>query len=350
MNKKVGERIKVIGRTMYTEIDLECEILGELPGGRYDQNLVMNYQYLDEAIRAYNKGKTKQQQHPMTEKVLAVMFLRLPDTATFEKVAHQITTSPEYQSPPVKCETLSSGISSFLDGFRDLLFGMRWLLVPAILITMALVIANAISISVRERRIEMAVLKVLGFTPNQILIMVLAEALLIGCLSGLFSGWIAMFLINDLIGGVSLPIGFLSTFFVAQAAPWWGLSIGGTDGVGRQFVARLVGPLGQGFRGVFQDCIRTAGLLPSPLGGEGLGVRGCVSPHPRPLSPEGRGENESAEDCHESLSAAAVQVCRPAAHPRRGPRGTRHPSHQRLPDWTHVLAGGGPGATRAAGL
>ncbi len=226
MNKKVGERIKVIGRTMYTEIDLECEILGELPGARYDQNLVMNYQYLDEAIRAYNKGKTKTQQHQMTEKVLAVMFLRLPDTATFEKVAHQITSSPEYQSPPVKCETLSSGISSFLDGFRDLLFGMRWLLVPAILITMALVIANAISISVRERRIEMAVLKVLGFTPNQILIMVLAEALLIGCLSGLFSGWIAMFLINDLIGGVSLPIGFLSTFFVAQAAPWWGLSIG----------------------------------------------------------------------------------------------------------------------------
>ena len=58
---------------------------------------------------------------------------------------------------------------------------MRWLLVPAILVTMALVIANAISISVRERRTEMAVLKVLGFHPTQILLLVLGEALLIGC-------------------------------------------------------------------------------------------------------------------------------------------------------------------------
>ena len=89
-------------------------------------------------------------------------------------------SSPEFTDPAVKCETASSGIASFLDAYRDLLWGMRWLLVPAILVTMALVIANAISISVRERRTEMAVLKVLGFGPTQIMMLVLGEALLIG--------------------------------------------------------------------------------------------------------------------------------------------------------------------------
>ena len=49
---------------------------------------------------------------------------------------------------------------------------------------MSLVIANAISISVRERRTEMAVLKVLGFA-LQILRLVLGEALLLGVLSRL---------------------------------------------------------------------------------------------------------------------------------------------------------------------
>jgi putative ABC transport system permease protein len=98
--------------------------------------------------------------------------------------------------------------------------------VPAILVTLALVIANAISISVRERRTEMAVLKVLGFTPNQILLFVLGEALLIGCGSGLLSAWVTQFLINELVGGVALPIGFFSKFFIADAAPWWGLGIG----------------------------------------------------------------------------------------------------------------------------
>jgi putative ABC transport system permease protein len=232
LNKKVGERIKVTSMN-YKDIDLEFEILGELPGGRYDQSAIMNYDYLDQALKAYNKGKSKDQQHPMTERTLALMWLRVPDTATFEKVAGQVTSSPEYQSPAVKCETASSGIASFLDGYRTMLWGMRWLLVPAILVTLALVIANAISISVRERRLEMAVLKVLGFSPNQILALVLGEALLIGCLSGLVGACATWYLVNHVIGGVALPIAFFGKFFVNGAAPWWGLGIGaGTALVG----------------------------------------------------------------------------------------------------------------------
>jgi hypothetical protein len=65
---------------------------------------------------------------------------------------------------------------SFLEGFRDLLWGMRWILAPGCLVSLSLVIANAISISVRERRTELAVLKVLGFRPYQILMLVLGES------------------------------------------------------------------------------------------------------------------------------------------------------------------------------
>ena len=72
-----------------------------------------------------------------------------------------------------------------LEPFRDLIWGMRWLLAPACLATILLVIANAISISVRERRLELAVLKVLGFRPYQILILVLGESLLLGVGGGL---------------------------------------------------------------------------------------------------------------------------------------------------------------------
>ncbi len=89
---------------------------------------------------------------------------------------------------------------------------------------MSLVIANAISISVRERRVEMAVLKVLGFSPNQILMLVLGEALLIGCVSGLVSAVATWLLVNDLLGGIALPIGFFGKFFIDDAAPWWGLA------------------------------------------------------------------------------------------------------------------------------
>jgi putative ABC transport system permease protein len=224
MNKRVGERIKVSGTLRYKDIDLELEIAGVLPGDPYTQSGVMNYRYLDEALKKYEKDH--HQKHHMADKSLAMEWIRVPDMATFEKVAEQISSSPEFQSPYVKCETAASSIGSYLDPWRDFLFGMRWLLVPAILGTMALVIANAISISVRERRMEMAVLKVLGFSPNQILVLVLSEALLVGAVSGLLSALALMYVVNDVINGITLPMGFFAKFFVASAAPWWGISIG----------------------------------------------------------------------------------------------------------------------------
>ena len=57
-------------------------------------------------------------------------------------------------NPPVRCETLSSGVASWLDGYRSMIWGMRYILSPVILVTMALVLGNAISIGVRERRTD----------------------------------------------------------------------------------------------------------------------------------------------------------------------------------------------------
>src|SRR5207247_2074852 len=143
---------------------------------------VMNQQYLLDALEDYKKKKLAP--HPMDQKSLNLVWLRVPDSRELEEVTTAIETSSLFSSPAVKCERASSGIASFLDAYKDLLWGMRWLLTPVILITLALVISNAISISVRERRTEMAVLKVLGFTPNMVLCMVLGEAMLVGCLSG----------------------------------------------------------------------------------------------------------------------------------------------------------------------
>jgi putative ABC transport system permease protein len=102
---------------------------------------------------------------------------------------------------------------------------MRWLMVPAIMGTMILVIANAISISVRERRTEMAVLKVLGFRPNQVMFMVMGEALLIGFLGGLLSAGGA-YVIIQASGGIPFPIAFFSKFFVSLFAALLGFSFG----------------------------------------------------------------------------------------------------------------------------
>src|SRR5262249_48011630 len=90
-----------------------------------------------------------------------------------------------------------------------------------------MVIAVAISISVRERRTEMAVLKVLGFSPNQVMALVLGEAVLIGASSGLFINALAYVLINQVLGGIPFQIAFYPVVPMPAAVLWWGPAIGG---------------------------------------------------------------------------------------------------------------------------
>jgi putative ABC transport system permease protein len=225
INKKVGERISMFG-VNYQDINLDdCKIVGTFPDGRYNMIAVMHRDRLRDALDAY-KIKNKKA-HPMADRMINLVWLRVPDRPTFNQIAQQIELSPLYRSPAVKVETASSGVAAFLDPYRDLLWGMRWVLVPAILVVMALVIANAIGISVRERRTEMAVLKVMGYSPTQILGLVLGEALLIGCLSGLLSSLLTYGLINFVIGGVKFPIAFFPAFLIPTEALAWGPMLGG---------------------------------------------------------------------------------------------------------------------------
>lgn len=226
LKRKVGDRFTVYSRN-YKEINLEFEIVGVIPDGvpRYDKNAFMHRDYLNRALDDYPRTHNGQK-HPQANSTLNLVWLRMKDSAEFNQVANQVVNSSEFMAPQVKVETASSGISNFLEAYKDLLWGMRWLLAPAILATLALVIATAISISVRERRMELAVLKVLGFRPGQLLVLVLGEALLIGVLAGGVSSAATYFIINDVLGGLKFPIAFFAAFYIPWAALWWGPAIG----------------------------------------------------------------------------------------------------------------------------
>jgi hypothetical protein len=62
----------------------------------------------------------------MADKCLNLVWLKVPNTAAFTKLADQIMSSPNYASPAVKVETASSGIASFLEAYRDIFWGMRY--------------------------------------------------------------------------------------------------------------------------------------------------------------------------------------------------------------------------------
>ncbi len=235
VDKLMGKRIKLYGIGTYKGIDLEFEIVGIFPAGRYDNLGAFHRDYFNNALDQYPQAHAGRK-HPMAERNLNLVWIKVPNLATYNQVSAQIDHAPSLQDPAVKCETASSGMAAFLEPLRDLIWGARYLLAPSCLVTLSLVIANAISISVRERRPELAVMKVLGFRPAQILWLVLGESLLLGAGAGLASAALTYGVINWYFDGLRFPIGFLDRFFIPVNALGWGTAIGAAAALVGSFI------------------------------------------------------------------------------------------------------------------
>jgi putative ABC transport system permease protein len=177
LNVRVGQKIKLYGLN-YPDLEMEFEIIGVLPEGKYEGLAFMNKAYLDQLIKA------KPADYPMRDKSVNLIWVRLPNKLAFERLNAMIEDPKNFPPPQIKMETASSGIGAWIEPIKDILYGLKWVMSPAMIAIMCLVIANAISIGVRERRGEMAVMKVLGFQPRHILRLVLGESMLVGLLAG----------------------------------------------------------------------------------------------------------------------------------------------------------------------
>ena len=211
LNVRVGQKIKLFGLN-YPDMEFQFDIVGTLPEGKYEGVGFMNKDYLEQLL------KQKPADYVMQDKVLNLIWVRLPNKAAFERLNAMVDDGKNFSNPPIKLETASSGIGSWMEAYKDIFFGMKYILSPAMVGIMCLVIANAISIGVRERRTEMAVLKVLGFQPRHVMALVLGEAVLVGVLAGGMASFLSWFG----IGNLKLQIAFFGAFIVPEQALIYG--------------------------------------------------------------------------------------------------------------------------------
>ncbi|MCS6863743.1 MAG: ABC transporter permease [Gemmataceae bacterium] len=224
LNMEVGQKIKLHG-VNYPGLTWELEIIGTLPEGKYEGVSFMNKSYLLRSLEAYPRDREANPQgltHPMMEKCINLIWVRLPNKEAFEILSGMVNDRARFNKVPIKLETASSGIGTWLGGFKDIFWGIKYILVPAMIGIMSLVVANALSISVRERRTEMAVLKVLGFQPRHVMFLVLGEALLVGLMGGAMSTFLAW----RLLGHFKFQIMFFGAFFVPAIAMLYGTLLG----------------------------------------------------------------------------------------------------------------------------
>jgi putative ABC transport system permease protein len=222
LNKRVGERFKVTG-AQPAGVNLDFEIVGVLPPGRWDDNGFMNARYLNAAIDKYCRDFPARK--PMLDRRIDIFWLEAGQKADVPQVVEQINSSPLFTEPPVKCETFASLVANFLDSFSGFIWFIEWVLVPGSMFSMVLLIANAISLNVHERTREMAILKVIGFRPAHLLLLVLGEALVLGACSGLVAGGLIWWITNTFFGGIRMAGS--EPFPVPWQAVVWGGCAGG---------------------------------------------------------------------------------------------------------------------------
>jgi putative ABC transport system permease protein len=224
MGKRVGDRMTLTSLN-YKEIEFEFNIIAEFPSGsRWEQSAVMNRAYLDDELKTF-PGRHGGRQHELADKSMNLIWVRLPNPQAFDTLSTKINDPGKF-SPAIKLEIESSAYANFLSPFKTLFWFMKWPLSIGLLAITTLVASLVIGIGVRERKTEIAVLKVLGFRPWMVLGLVLGEALLVGILSGFMSTATAYSMVNAR-GGLSMGIAFFNKFYIADDALWWGPLIGG---------------------------------------------------------------------------------------------------------------------------
>jgi putative ABC transport system permease protein len=215
MNWKVGQKFTVMSFTHLGK-NLEFKILGVLPSDLWARNFFFRKDYFQEAVGDKDTAN--------------LVWLRVSDAETGKRVAAEI--EQRFASSPAKLrvETESAGVGRFMSRTNTVVNIINFV-VAILLLDMVIVLANSINMTVRERRREIAIMKILGFEPSFILLMIVGEAVTVGAASGLLGAGLA-FVISTLNASGDLPvrIAFLLEFPIPAKFMLHGFVVGALVG------------------------------------------------------------------------------------------------------------------------
>ena len=179
---KVGDKI-TLESTIYP-VTLEFKIVGIYAGTPDDRNLLFRQDYLDEASGI--------------EGQVGMWWLKVKSAEDMPRVLDAINKAFENTSAEVRAETERA----FQLGFISMWGNIKMLVTfisSAVVFTLLLVTASTMSMAIRERFRELAILKALGFRRRELFAFILAESFGLaaaGAVIGVGGAW-ALFTFGD---------------------------------------------------------------------------------------------------------------------------------------------------------
>ena len=194
---KLGQTIVLASR--YYPNDLELVIAGIYAGTPDDRNVLFHQKYLDEATGDLGQVGT--------------WWVKVRSPEEMAQVISTLNQTFANTSAEVRAETERAFQLSFMSMFGNVKFLVSTLC-TVVVFALLLVTASTMSMAVRERFRELAILKALGFRRRELFAFILAESFGLALLGGLLGigGAYALFTYTDLIK--TLTMNFFITFEV----------------------------------------------------------------------------------------------------------------------------------------
>ena len=171
-NWKIGERIPLQGT--YYPFDLELELCGMYDSPKNTDSLWFHWQYLDEGMK---------QKAPVAAGNAAMIYARVQDRSGIPAAINKIDDRYASSTDPTLTQTEAAFAQMFAEMMGDIQTLIRNIGL-AVVLSLSLVAASSMAMSVRERVTEIAVLKAIGFPRLRIMLLILGESCLVAFLGG----------------------------------------------------------------------------------------------------------------------------------------------------------------------
>jgi putative ABC transport system permease protein len=170
---KVGEVITLRGDS--NRLDIKFLLAGEIPSSNYPNFFMFRRDYLVEAEKTIGIPEEK---HPA-----GFLVSRVDTAGHVAAVIHEIDRTfhnSDYETASMTESEAVSGLMSTVGDIRGIVYGVS----VVIGLTIFLIAANSMSMMVRERLRDVAVMRALGFNQSYVARLLLGECALIGALGG----------------------------------------------------------------------------------------------------------------------------------------------------------------------
>jgi putative ABC transport system permease protein len=234
---KVGDRVTL--DSLVYDVRLEFLIVGEIPDERAT-HFWFQREYLGQVLES----------RPLAEPGISSIWLRAESPARASELGVEIDRLFS-NSPEQTMSELEENYAAFRFGAIQKLGSLTLALSTLLFVCVAFISANSVSLSVTERRVELAVLRALGFPRRALWLSIAAESVVLSGLSGLL-GCCAAAGLGGLLFEATVQRSFIGSF-IAMTPGLVAACVGGCAAMGF-FAAALPSysllrePLSEGLR------------------------------------------------------------------------------------------------------